>query len=285
MIALQEITAPAAVKPTPAEKERSLRSLMRKLQRVLVAYSGGVDSSYLSKIATEELGADAVCVLGLSPSVSKFQRDNAVRIANANGFNLRMLDTDEISDPKYVANLGDRCYFCKSELYSKLAEVAADGGSVILDGTNADDIGDHRPGRAAASEHSVRSPLAEIGFTKADIRELSRAANLGTWDQPASPCLSSRVAVGVPVTLERLSRVERAEGVMREMGFREFRVRVHGELARVEVSPAELPAALDIELAGRIARELRAIGFRFVTLDLEGFRSGSLNVSNDTVKN
>lgn len=285
MIALQEITATAAAKLTPAEKERSLRSLMRKLQRVLVAYSGGVDSSYLAKIATDELGQDAVCVIGLSPSVSKFQRDNAVRIAKANGFNIRMLDTDELADPKYAANLGDRCYFCKSELYSKLAEVAAGQDSVILDGTNADDIVDYRPGRVAASEYSVRSPLAELGFTKDDIRALSKAAGLETWNQPASPCLSSRVAVGVPVTLERLSRVERAEAVLRQMGFREFRVRVHGELARVEVSPAELPAALDIELSGRISRELKAIGFKFVTLDLEGFRSGSLNVSNDTVKN
>jgi len=285
MIALQEITASAAAKLTSAEKERSLRSLMRKLQRVLVAYSGGVDSSYLAKIATDELGQDAVCVIGLSPSVSKFQRDNAVRIAKANGFNIRMLDTDELADPKYAANLGDRCYFCKSELYSKLAEVAAGQDSVILDGTNADDIVDYRPGRVAASEYSVRSPLAELGFTKDDIRVLSKAAGLETWNQPASPCLSSRVAVGVPVTLERLSRVERAEAVLRQMGFREFRVRVHGELARVEVSPAELPAALDIELSGRISRELKAIGFKFVTLDLEGFRSGSLNVSNDTVTN
>ncbi|HQZ83871.1 MAG TPA: ATP-dependent sacrificial sulfur transferase LarE [Pyrinomonadaceae bacterium] len=285
MIALQENAAAAAAKLTPADKERTLRSLMRKLQRVLVAYSGGVDSSYLAKIATEELGQDAICVIGLSPSVSKFQRDNAVRIAKSNGFNIRVLDTDELADPKYAANLGDRCYFCKSELYSKLAEVAADRDSVILDGTNANDLGDHRPGRLAASEHGVRSPLAEIGFTKHEIRELSKAAGLETWDQPASPCLSSRVAVGVPVTLERLSSIERAEAALRQMGFREFRVRVHGELARVEVSPAELPAALDIELAGRIARELKVIGFKFVTLDLEGFRSGSLNVSNDTVKN
>ena len=274
MIALQENAAAAAAKLTPADKERTLRSLMRKLQRVLVAYSGGVDSSYLAKIATEELGQDAICVIGLSPSVSKFQRDNAVRIAKSNGFNIRVLDTDELADPKYAANLGDRCYFCKSELYSKLAEVAADRDSVILDGTNANDLGDHRPGRLAASEHGVRSPLAEIGFTKHEIRELSKAAGLETWDQPASPCLSSRVAVGVPVTLERLSSIERAEAALRQMGFREFRVRVHGELARVEVSPAELPAALDIELAGRIARELKVIGFKFVTLDLEGFRSG-----------
>ncbi len=284
MIALQEIAA-AATKHAPADKERTLRSLMRKLQRVLVAYSGGVDSSYLAKVATEELGSNATCVIGLSPSVSKFQRESAIRIAKANGFNILMLDTDELADPRYAANQGDRCYFCKSELYSKLSAVAGGQRAVILDGTNADDLIGHRPGRVAASEHSVRSPLAELGFSKEDIRELSKTAGLETWDQPASPCLSSRVAVGIPVTLERLSRIERAEAILRDMGFREFRVRVHGDLARVEISPAELPAALDISVAGRIAGELKEIGFKFVTLDLEGFRSGSVSVSSETVKN
>ncbi len=284
MIALQEIAA-AAAKHTPADKERTLRSLMRKLQRVLVAYSGGVDSSYLAKVATEELGSNATCVIGLSPSVSKFQRESALRIAKANGFNILMLDTDELADPRYAANQGDRCYFCKSELYSKLSAVAGGQRAVILDGTNADDLIGHRPGRVAASEHSVRSPLAELGFSKEDIRKLSKTAGLETWDQPASPCLSSRVAVGIPVTLERLSRIERAEAILRDMGFREFRVRVHGDLARVEISPAELPAALDIAVAGRIAGSLKETGFKFVTLDLEGFRSGSVSVSSETVKN
>lgn len=284
MIALQEIAA-AAAKLTPADKERTLRFLMRKLQRVLVAYSGGVDSSYLAKVATEELGPNATCVIGLSPSVSKFQRESAVRIAKANGFNILMLDTDELADPRYAANQGDRCYFCKSELYSKLSEVADGQKAVILDGTNADDLSGHRPGRVAAAEHGVHSPLAELGFTKEDIRELSKTSGLETWDQPASPCLSSRVAVGVPVTLERLSRIERAEAILRDMGFREFRVRVHGELARVEISPAELRTALDAAVAERIARGLKESGFKFVTLDLEGFRSGSVSVSSDTVKN
>ncbi|MBX7060296.1 MAG: ATP-dependent sacrificial sulfur transferase LarE [Pyrinomonadaceae bacterium] len=258
---------------------------MHKLQRVLVAYSGGVDSSYLAKIATEELGADARCAIGLSPSVSEFQRDNAIRIAKANGFNILALATDELADPEYLANKGDRCYFCKTELYSKLAKLASEADLVVLDGTNADDLGDHRPGRIAAEEHKVRSPLAEIGFTKADIRELSKSAGLETWDQPASPCLSSRIAVGVPVTLERLSRVERSENVLRDLGFREFRVRVHGELARVEIEPMELSKALDLAVASKIARDLKNIGFKFVTLDLEGFRSGSLNVASDIVRN
>ncbi|MBX3283489.1 MAG: ATP-dependent sacrificial sulfur transferase LarE [Acidobacteria bacterium] len=283
MIALPEITAAAAAKLTTAEKERRLRSLMRKLQRVLVAYSGGVDSSYLARIATDELGEDAICAIGLSPSVSEFQRDNAIRIAKANGFNLRTLDTFELADADYRANKGDRCYFCKTELYSKLETIAKDTNCAVLDGTNADDIGDHRPGRVAAAEHNVQSPLADLGFTKSDIRELSKAAGLETWDQPASPCLSSRVAVGVPVTLERLSRIERAEIVLRSLGFREFRVRVHDQLARVEISPDELPMALNAATAAQIACKLKEIGFKFVTLDLEGFRSGSLNVVNDTI--
>ncbi|MBS1770452.1 MAG: ATP-dependent sacrificial sulfur transferase LarE [Acidobacteria bacterium] len=285
MIALPEIVATAAAQCTTAEKERSLRSLMRKLQRVLVAYSGGVDSSYLAKIATEELGTDSICAIGLSPSVSEFQRDNAVRVARANGFNIVMLDTNELADPEYLANKGDRCYFCKTELYSKLTKVAVELNCAVLDGTNADDIGDHRPGRIAAKEQKVQSPLAEIGFTKAEIRELSRKAGLTTWDQPASPCLSSRIAVGVPVTLKRLSRIERAEDFLRNMGFREFRVRVHGELARIEVAPSELSNAHDLAVSAKIAHKLKELGFKFVTLDLEGFRSGSLNVTSDIVKN
>ncbi|HMU33427.1 MAG TPA: ATP-dependent sacrificial sulfur transferase LarE [Pyrinomonadaceae bacterium] len=285
MIALPEIVATAAAQCTTADKERSLRSLMRKLQRVLVAYSGGVDSSYLAKIATEELGTDSICAIGLSPSVSEFQRDNAVRVARANGFNIVMLDTNELADPEYLANKGDRCYFCKTELYSKLTKVAVELNCAVLDGTNADDIGDHRPGRIAAKEQKVQSPLAEIGFTKAEIRELSRKAGLTTWDQPASPCLSSRIAVGVPVTLKRLSRIERAEDFLRNMGFREFRVRVHGELARIEVAPSELSNAHDLAVSAKIARKLKELGFKFVTLDLEGFRSGSLNVTSDIVKN
>lgn len=285
MIALPEIVATAPAQYTTADKERSLRSLMRKLQRVLVAYSGGVDSSYLAKIATEELGTDSICAIGLSPSVSEFQRDNAVRVARANGFNIMMLDTNELADPEYLANKGDRCYFCKTELYSKLSKVAVELNCAVLDGTNADDIGDHRPGRIAAEEQKVKSPLAEIGFTKAEIRELSRKAGLSTWDQPASPCLSSRIAVGVPVTVKRLSRIERAEDFLRNMGFREFRVRVHGELARIEVAPSELSKAHDLAVSANIARKLKELGFKFVTLDLEGFRSGSLNVTSDIVKN
>ena len=184
-----------------------------------------------------------------------------------------------------MTNKSDRCYFCKTELYSKLTKVAVELNCAVLDGTNADDIGDHRPDSIAAKEQKVQSPLAEIGFTKAEIRELSRKAGLTTWDQPASPCLSSRIAVGVPVTLKRLSRIERAEDFLRNMGFREFRVRVHGELARIEVAPSELSNAHDLAVSAKIAHKLKELGFKFVTLDLEGFRSGSLNVTSDIVKN
>lgn len=264
------------------EKEQSLRSLMRDLGKVLVAYSGGVDSAFLAKIATEELGTSARCVIGLSPSVSEYQRETAFRIARDNAFSLETIDTRELSDPDYAANPTNRCYFCKSELYASLTRLA--GGASILDGTNADDLSDHRPGRTAAAENGVRSPLAELGFAKRDIRELSRRIGLETWDKPASPCLSSRIAHGVPVTIERLSQVERGEAVLRGLGFREFRVRVHDEIARIEISKGEMHRFLDESVFARVGAEFAKLGFRHVTLDLAGFRSGSMNVAAASIK-
>lgn len=263
---------------TASEKEQHLRDMMREMKRVLVAYSGGVDSAYLMLVATQELGLQALCVMGLSPSVSEIQRREAEAIAGSFRFNFQTLDTEEIDDPNYTANPTNRCYFCKSELYGKLRGVAEERGFAhILDGTNGDDLRDHRPGRLAASENGVRSPLAELGFTKEDIREQSRLHGLPTWDKPASPCLSSRIAHGVPVTIERLGKVERGEAFLRSLGFREFRVRVHGDLARIEISKLEMAEALDSDLIARLAAKLSAIGFRYVTLDLEGFRSGGFN--------
>jgi uncharacterized protein len=252
--------------------------MMRQLGRVLVAYSGGVDSAYLAMIANEEVGDDAVCITGLSPSVSEFQRTEAERIAKQLGLNFETIATNEIDDPRYAANPANRCFYCKDELYSRLSEVARSRGiGWVLDGTNADDLADVRPGREAAKIRGVRSPLAELGFSKKEIRVQSGSAGLYGFDRPASPCLSSRIAHGVPVTIERLGRVEKAEAYLRAEGFREFRVRVHGELARVEVAVNELPRALEPATASKIGAELREVGFKFVTLDLEGFRSGSLN--------
>lgn len=263
---------------TKLEKEHDLCALMREMGAVLVAYSGGVDSAYLSLVATQVLGRKAVCVLGISPSVSQAQRQQAAAIAEQFEFNLISVETNELADPQYTANPQNRCYFCKSELYDKLGSLARERGiDFILDGTNADDVADHRPGHIAADERNVRSPLVEARLSKREIRELSRKAGLSTWDKPASPCLSSRIAYGVPVTIKRLSLVERGEEFLRTLGFIEFRVRVHGDLVRLEISPGELEKALEPSIANLMANAFRGMGFRYVTLDLHGFRSGSMN--------
>ncbi len=263
---------------TAEEKELNLRRLMREMRKVLVAYSGGVDSAYLALIATQELGQNAVCLTGISPSVSGKQQTEAKRIAEDFNLNYQTVDTDEFENPLYQANPVNRCYHCKTELYGKLQLIAERNKiTFVLDGANTDDVGDYRPGRTAAAEKSVRSPLIEVGLSKNEIRELSKKQQLPTWDQPSSPCLSSRIAYGVPVTIERLSKVERGEEFIRSLGFREFRVRVHDELARLEIAPNEIERALNIEITDKIAAKFRQLGFKYVTLDLHGYRSGAMN--------
>jgi uncharacterized protein len=263
---------------TAEEKERGLLAGLGELRSVIVALSGGTDSAYLAWAAHRALGEKALSVTALSESYSAYDREQVEIFLKATGVRHEFIETHELENPAYQANAADRCYYCKDELFNVLDGLAKGRGfAVVAYGVNADDTSDFRPGHQAAAEHSVLTPLLEAELHKEEIRFLAKRAGLPCWDRPASACLSSRLPYGTEVTAERLSLVERGEAALRELGFKQFRVRLHDKLARVELAPDELPRGLEPRMAAAIAQALKAAGFAYVALDLEGYRQGSMN--------
>jgi uncharacterized protein len=265
-------------------KQDKLFSILKPMRRVMVAYSGGADSAYLAWAAHRVLGANAVAITADSASIPESHKTAAEDFARECGFRHEYIETREFDNPDYIKNDPNRCFHCKDELFTRLEVVARERGiEHIAYGVNVDDLGDYRPGQKAAKLHQAKAPLVDAGLTKAEIRELSRLTGLSTWDRPASACLSSRIPYGTPVTIENVKTVERGEEAVRALGFRQFRVRFHGKLVRIEIAKDELAIALTPEMAHRFVEIFKPLGFHYVTIDLEGYRQGSLNaVLSDT---